>query len=464
MLKHLIVTILVLSVVMFGTATAGDCLKNSARHTAVDQKILLPLLKETGTACTMFKHDPDDSILGYNSGYEVGDRTVTYFDPSECDSIAYPFEITAVSFPLLDPPFFVDPRVYQWPLELEVVVYDLAGSSDSCLGPGNELCRVAIVCDSADFAFPQVGTVEFPSPCCVDGPFFIGVEYADTGTAPYPSVIFDVSSSPDTCHIFQYVCDSLWVGWYAYWVTAPGYPFYWVCGETVSLSCCADDDGDSICTILDNCPTIPNPDQADLDGDGIGDLCDNCPADHNPDQEDSDSDGPGDVCDNCPDVSNVGQPDADMDGVGDKCDNCPVLANPAQEDADGNGIGDTCDTCTDTDGDGFGNPGFPANTCAEDNCPYAYNPGQEDSTGNGIGDACDSGCCIAPTTGDADSDGAINVGDLTYLVDYIFRGGFSPPCPEEGDADGSGSIDVADITYLVGYLFTGGPPPAGCPD
>ncbi|MFH1373775.1 MAG: hypothetical protein ABII79_08275 [bacterium] len=55
------------------------------------------------------------------------------------------------------------------------------------------------------------------------------------------------------------------------------------------------------------------------------------------------------------------------------------------------------------------------------------------------------------------------MGDLTYLVDYIFQGGFPPPCPEEGDADDSSSIDVADITRLVDYLFTGGPPPAGCP-
>ncbi len=59
--------------------------------------------------------------------------------------------------------------------------------------------------------------------------------------------------------------------------------------------------------------------------------------------------------------------------------------------------------------------------------------------------------------------GAIDVGDLTYLVKYLFKSGPPPPCKEEGDADGSGSIDVADLTLLTCYLFKGGPPPPYCP-
>jgi hypothetical protein len=38
-----------------------------------------------------------------------------------------------------------------------------------------------------------------------------------------------------------------------------------------------------------------------------------------------------------------------------------------------------------------------------------------------------------------------------------------PMCPEEGDADDSGRINVADLTYLVDYLFRNGPPPPPCP-
>src|ERR1039458_1557639 len=46
-----------------------------------------------------------------------------------------------------------------------------------------------------------------------------------------------------------------------------------------------DSDHDGIDDDLDNCPYVPNPDQADVDGDGVGDLCDNCAAIGNPDQK-----------------------------------------------------------------------------------------------------------------------------------------------------------------------------------
>ena len=38
-------------------------------------------------------------------------------------------------------------------------------------------------------------------------------------------------------------------------------------------------DSDGIPDDTDNCPSVPNPDQADVDNDGAGDLCDICPAD-----------------------------------------------------------------------------------------------------------------------------------------------------------------------------------------
>jgi hypothetical protein len=93
-----------------------------------------------------------------------------------------------------------------------------------------------------------------------------------------------------------------------------------------------------------------------------------------------------------------------------------------------------------------------------DNCPDTYNPDQADTDSNGVGDAC---CCI--DRGNADGDGGINVVDLTYLVDYLFFEGPSPPCPEEGNVDADGGINVADLTYLVEYLFFEGPAPPVCP-
>ncbi len=57
----------------------------------------------------------------------------------------------------------------------------------------------------------------------------------------------------------------------------------------------------------------------------------------------------------------------------------------------------------------------------------------------------------------------INVADLTYLVDYLFRDGPSTPCSDEADVNGDGSINVVDVTSLVHYLFRSGSLPALCP-
>jgi hypothetical protein len=222
---------------------------------------------------------------------------------------------------------------------------------------------------------------------------------------------------------------------------------------------CVDGDGDgygdpgyseNVC-FVDNCPLISNPEQEDLDHDHVGNVCDNCPTKANTDQVDSDGDGYGDVCDNCPNISNIDQLDRDGDGVGDICDNCPDAPNPSQTDIDGDGLADGCDPCTDTDGDGYGNPGYPANECLTDNCPEVSNPDQVDYDKDGKGDVCDNNC------GDADGNGRINLLDVSYLINYLYRSG---PCPNPlymSDANGDDKINLLDVSYIINYLYRGGP-------
>ncbi|UCB52877.1 MAG: hypothetical protein JSV10_01945 [Candidatus Zixiibacteriota bacterium] len=70
---------------------------------------------------------------------------------------------------------------------------------------------------------------------------------------------------------------------------------------------------------------------------------------------------------------------------------------------------------------------------------------------------------ISPDTpGDANGDEIVNVGDVVYLVDYLYRDGPAPDPLAAGDVDCDGVLNVGDVVYLVNYLYKGGPAP--CPD
>ena len=121
-----------------------------------------------------------------------------------------------------------------------------------------------------------------------------------------------------------------------------------------------DSDGDGIPDVLDNCPSIPNEDQADADSDGVGDACN--------DAQDRDGDEWADGLDNCADIANPGQEDADGDRFGDVCDAYPqdpdnlgaCLADVSElldevdalrdelQDKDGDGVIDRYDACEDS--------------------------------------------------------------------------------------------------------------------
>jgi hypothetical protein len=62
--------------------------------------------------------------------------------------------------------------------------------------------------------------------------------------------------------------------------------------------------------------------------------------------------------------------------------------------------------------------------------------------------------------GDANFNGIVNMADIVFLVNYVFKGGIPPPHPISADCDGPDRmIDIEDIVYLVSYLFKNGPDP-----
>jgi hypothetical protein len=69
-----------------------------------------------------------------------------------------------------------------------------------------------------------------------------------------------------------------------------------------------------------------------------------------------------------------------------------------------------------------------------------------------------------PACGDVNYDGDINIGDLVYLIGYIFKGGAPPYSLTAADVNCDGKLNFTDVIYLVEYLFRGGPVPcADCP-
>ncbi len=78
-----------------------------------------------------------------------------------------------------------------------------------------------------------------------------------------------------------------------------------------------------------------------------------------------------------------------------------------------------------------------------------------------------SGTCCEGIRGNIDSDAedVVDIGDLVYLVDWMFTGGPPPPCSIEANIDGSTSevADIGDLVYLVSYMFSGGPAAVSCP-
>jgi hypothetical protein len=60
-------------------------------------------------------------------------------------------------------------------------------------------------------------------------------------------------------------------------------------------------------------------------------------------------------------------------------------------------------------------------------------------------------------SGDVSGNGAFDVADVFYLINYLFAGGAPPLGPSDPNADGV--IDVSDVFYLINALFAGGAPP-----
>lgn len=110
-------------------------------------------------------------------------------------------------------------------------------------------------------------------------------------------------------------------------------------------------------------------------------------------------------------------------------------------------------------------PFLPGNTCT---IPHSWNnPGtyyvkvKAKDTFNHESAWSDSLFIARFTRGDCNGDKAINVEDVVYLINYLYKGGPAPYPFEAGDTNCDKSIAIGDVVYLINYLFRSGTAP-GC--
>jgi hypothetical protein len=70
-------------------------------------------------------------------------------------------------------------------------------------------------------------------------------------------------------------------------------------------------------------------------------------------------------------------------------------------------------------------------------------------------------CCEAQVylCGNANGDGSINVGDVVFVINHVFKSGPEPDPRCLGYVNTDDLLNVADAVYLINRIFKSGPPP-----
>jgi len=70
-----------------------------------------------------------------------------------------------------------------------------------------------------------------------------------------------------------------------------------------------------------------------------------------------------------------------------------------------------------------------------------------------------AGMAVAQIAGDANADSVVDLGDVVYEINYLYRNGPPPVFWECGDPNADCIINLGDVVYLINYLFRNGEAP-----
>ncbi|SYZ72506.1 conserved exported hypothetical protein [Candidatus Zixiibacteriota bacterium] len=74
-----------------------------------------------------------------------------------------------------------------------------------------------------------------------------------------------------------------------------------------------------------------------------------------------------------------------------------------------------------------------------------------------VPDGVASGCSF--NCGDIDANGTINLLDISFLINFLYRNGPAPMNLNDADVNHSGSINILDVAYLINFLYKSGSNP-----